>query len=171
MAKLILQKVFDVTAGYVYYEKDVVDATPSPGETTPNHTNSLVAGTHQIVSTRDDSSIEKYAPSIQTPNATPVILWTDPLAVARLVVLEALIGAKETGIGRADYRHFKIVASNFVDSEATWGITTTEVSAAGTGGSSTWTAQFILTSDVVELQVVGDASITVNWAAEITVRT
>lgn len=171
MPKLILQKVFDVTAGYVYYTKGFIDAAPLSGETTPNHTDDLVAGTHQVVSTTDDPNNESYAALVATPDDTPLILWSDPAAVGRLVTLEALIGAKETGIGRADYRHFKVVASNFADSEATWGITTTEVSAEGTGGSAAWTAEFILTSDVVELQVVGDASIAVNWTAEITVRT
>ena len=167
---LIRQKVYDSTAGYVYYEKDHLDATPGSGETTPNHTDNLVGGTHQVVSTRENPGVEKYSASLQTLDDTPAILWSDPTAAARPVTLQAIVGAQETGLSRSDHRHFLIQATNFVSTEASWSIVSTEVSAAGTGGSAGWTAAFILTSDIVELQVVGDAGDPVNWMAEVTVK-
>lgn len=53
MARLITQKVYDSTAGYVYYTKSFIDPTPGSTETEPNHTDNLVAGTHQIVSDKE----------------------------------------------------------------------------------------------------------------------
>lgn len=46
----LAQRIFDTgVAGYVYYVKNEVDTNPAPGETSPNHTNNLVAATHEIL--------------------------------------------------------------------------------------------------------------------------
>ena len=43
------QRVYDSTAGFVYYTDTAVNATPLSTATTPNHTNNLVAGTHSVI--------------------------------------------------------------------------------------------------------------------------
>lgn len=43
------QQVFDSTAGYCYWASTTETATPTSGETTPNHTNNLVAGEHVVL--------------------------------------------------------------------------------------------------------------------------
>ncbi len=43
------QKIFDSTAGWCFYTKTSVDASPLTSETTPSHTNNLVAGSHSVV--------------------------------------------------------------------------------------------------------------------------
>jgi hypothetical protein len=46
---VIYQKVYDSTAGFVYYTDSVVNPTPLSTATTPNHTNALVGGTHSVI--------------------------------------------------------------------------------------------------------------------------
>ena len=49
------QRIYDTgVGGWVYYSKVAIDPTPLAGETTPNHTNNLVAGTHEVLTTRLD---------------------------------------------------------------------------------------------------------------------
>ena len=45
----IFQRIYDSTAGYVYYTQETVNPTPAFDETTPNHTNNLVAATHEVI--------------------------------------------------------------------------------------------------------------------------
>ena len=46
---VIYQKVYDSSAGFVYYTDSVVNPTPLDTATTPNHTNALVGGTHSVI--------------------------------------------------------------------------------------------------------------------------
>lgn len=46
------QRIYDSTAGWCYYVLDRVLETPLSAQTTPPHTNNLVAGTHQLLGTR-----------------------------------------------------------------------------------------------------------------------
>lgn len=43
----IIQRIWDTTAGWCQYTKSSFDSTPLSTETEPNHTDNLVAGTHQ----------------------------------------------------------------------------------------------------------------------------
>lgn len=43
------QRIYDSSVGYVYYTQGVVNPTPDVADTTPNHTNNLVAATHEII--------------------------------------------------------------------------------------------------------------------------
>ena len=45
----IFQRIYDSTAGYVYYTQETVNPAPAFDETTPNHTNNLVASTHEVI--------------------------------------------------------------------------------------------------------------------------
>ena len=51
---LYAQKIYDTTAGWCYYELTTVTATPTSGQTTPNHTNNLVAASHGVLAVRED---------------------------------------------------------------------------------------------------------------------
>jgi hypothetical protein len=170
MAKLYYQRIYDSTAGWVYYTKDVVDAAPSSGETTPNHTDNLVAATHEVLSSLEDSKVEEYVAEGSTSDGTQTVIWTDPSG-PRLIVVEALVGARETGLTRSDHKHFKILATTFASTEGTWTVVTTE-GIAGAAGAAAWAADFILSgSDEIQLAVTGEAATTIEWFAKITVRT
>jgi len=45
----IIQRIWDTTAGWCQYAKNEYDPTPLVTETTPNHTNNLVASTHHKI--------------------------------------------------------------------------------------------------------------------------
>ena len=47
------QRILDTGVGFVYYTKVVKDPNPLASETTPNHTNNLVADTHAIIARVD----------------------------------------------------------------------------------------------------------------------
>ena len=47
-----MQRVYDtVLAVWCYYTKTFLDPAPAPGDTTPNHTGNLLAGSHTVVRT------------------------------------------------------------------------------------------------------------------------
>lgn len=48
----IQQRVYDSVVGWCYYTKTFSDPTPLAAETQPNHTNSLVVGSHQLLGIR-----------------------------------------------------------------------------------------------------------------------
>lgn len=62
MAKSILQRIYDTGVGWVYYEKNAVDAAPGTSETRPNHTNNLVAASHTVLGEREITDL-LFAPA------------------------------------------------------------------------------------------------------------
>ena len=44
-----VQRVFDTNVGWCYYTTVAVNPTPLAGDTTPNHTNNLLAGSHGVI--------------------------------------------------------------------------------------------------------------------------
>jgi len=43
----IIQRIWDTGVGWCQYTQETFNPTPASGDTEPNHTNNLVAGTHQ----------------------------------------------------------------------------------------------------------------------------
>ncbi len=43
---LLVQRIFDTGAGWCHYTQATFNPTPLAGETTPNHTDNLVAASH-----------------------------------------------------------------------------------------------------------------------------
>jgi len=48
-----MQRVYDTTAGWCHYTTIAINPTPLAGDTTPNHTNNLLAGAHVVLRTFD----------------------------------------------------------------------------------------------------------------------
>lgn len=47
---VVRQRIYDSSlAQYVYYTDSAVNTSPTSGDTIPNHTNNLVADTHEIL--------------------------------------------------------------------------------------------------------------------------
>lgn len=105
-----------------------------------------------------------------TADATPADIFTDA-AGPRLLAVEALVWAEETGLARTNYRHFKLVAQQYVTFEANWQITSTAIAEGGSAGAAAWDAAFVLVANQLTLQVTGAAATTINWRARITIRT
>jgi hypothetical protein len=43
-----IQRIYDSSVGWCWYDLTAVTATPAVSDTTPNHTNNLVASSHEV---------------------------------------------------------------------------------------------------------------------------
>lgn len=173
MAKIITQRIYDSTAGWCVYETpEVIDAAPSSGDTTPNHTSNLVAGTHEVLGIRDDIRIKEWVVTGTTAaDEAPTELWSLGNTSFELLMFEAQVHAYYTGVGTDGSAFFQLGAQTDAAAEATFLVTTGEIGTVTAGTVTGWTAQFVAGASgyPVTLEVDSGSTDTVTWNALIKV--
>lgn len=93
----IKQRVYDSMAGWCEYSKPELDPTPAATETTPNHTNNITVGSHEVIG-EVPHPLEGGITLTASEYGTPVVSGTVPNSINVSVGGGAIVGALNDGV-------------------------------------------------------------------------